>query len=157
MKNRDLQRDKFQGSHHRHAIGIVTGGKANLGSNPSLIRGGTTSYSSTLLEPSLAARERRTRKKICRQKVLSLWFACLRKHKLGKIKSSTLLVVVQNTKPKEEQSQGNEYQNLLLYLKSTITIPMSHAAKLVSMSALTIQKLAMQLLSPKYSLLAVTK
>ncbi|KAL0011075.1 hypothetical protein SO802_006183 [Lithocarpus litseifolius] len=29
MKNRDRQRDKFQGSHHRHAIGTVTGGKAN--------------------------------------------------------------------------------------------------------------------------------
>nr|POE82676.1 hypothetical protein CFP56_78846 [Quercus suber] len=39
---------------------------------------------------------------------------------------------------------------------STITIPMSHAAKLVSMSALTIQKLPMQLLRPKYSLLTVT-
>ena len=25
MKNRDRQRDKFQGSHHRHAIGTVTG------------------------------------------------------------------------------------------------------------------------------------
>ncbi|KAF3974276.1 hypothetical protein CMV_002371 [Castanea mollissima] len=34
---------------------------------------------------------------------------------------------------------------------------MSHVAKLVSMSALTIQKLLMQLLRPKYSLLAVTK
>ncbi|XP_030957703.1 uncharacterized protein LOC115979786 [Quercus lobata] len=83
--------------------------------------------------------------------------ACLRKHKLGKIKSSTLLVVVQNTKLKGEQPPGNEYQTLLLYLKSTITIPMSHAAKLISMSALTIQKLPMQLLRPKYSLLTVTK
>ena len=25
MKNRDRKRDKFQGSHHRHAIGTVTG------------------------------------------------------------------------------------------------------------------------------------
>ena len=25
MKNRDQQRDKFQGSHHHHAIGTVTG------------------------------------------------------------------------------------------------------------------------------------
>ncbi|KAK4593089.1 hypothetical protein RGQ29_017299 [Quercus rubra] len=89
--------------------------------------------------------------------LLSLWFACLRKHKLGKIKSSTLLVVVQNTKPKGEQPPGNEYQNLLLYLKSTPTIPMSHAAKLVSMSALTIQKLPMQLLCLKFSLLTVIK
>ncbi|KAF3966905.1 hypothetical protein CMV_009036 [Castanea mollissima] len=40
---------------------------------------------------------------------------------------------------------------------STITIPMSHAAKFVSMFALTIQKLPMQLLRPKYSLLAATK
>nr|XP_023904825.1 uncharacterized protein LOC112016496 isoform X3 [Quercus suber] len=101
-----------------------------LGSNPSLIRGGTTSY--------------------------SFWNHHW-KHKLGKIKSSTLLAVVQNTKPKGEQPPGKEYQNLLLYLKSTITIPMSHAAKLVSMSALTIQKLPMQLLHPKYSLLTVTK
>ncbi|XP_050260802.1 uncharacterized protein LOC126705692 isoform X2 [Quercus robur] len=71
----------------------------------------------------------------------------IRKHKLGKIKSSTLLVVVQNTKLKGEQPPGNEYQTLLLYLKS----------QLVSMSALTIQKLPMQLLRPKYSLLTVTK
>ncbi|XP_030971918.1 uncharacterized protein LOC115992021 isoform X2 [Quercus lobata] len=42
----------------------------------------------------------------------------IRKHKLGKIKSSTLLVVVQNTKLKGEQPSGNEYQTLLLYLKS---------------------------------------
>ena len=44
-----------------------------------------------------------------------------------------------------------------LMVSNPITNPMSHVAKLVSMSTLTIQKLPMQLLRPKYSLLAVTK
>nr|POE53884.1 hypothetical protein CFP56_27570 [Quercus suber] len=159
-----------------------------LGSNPSLIRGGTTSYSFWNHHWDVKRQqERRARKKNCKHRSSKFWISefftmqinvnvllfigivlgtheissaynsnAIRKHKLGKIKSSTLLVVVQNTKPKGEQPPGNEYQNLLLYLKSTITIPMSYAAKLVSMSALTIQKLPMQLLRPKYSLLTVT-
>ncbi|XP_065618575.1 uncharacterized protein LOC112032710 isoform X2 [Quercus suber] len=141
MKNRDRQRDKTV-SVLAFGLDLVlfkVEGQI-LGSNPSLIRGGTTSYSfwnhhwqqeREEQEKKIADKEGTCNKerlwlnfevnkedrRVFLDVVLSLWFACLRKHKLGKIKSSTLLVVVQNTKPKGEQPPGNEYQNLLLYLK----------------------------------------
>nr|POF03665.1 hypothetical protein CFP56_34422 [Quercus suber] len=119
-----------------------------LGSNPSLIRGGTTSYSFWNHHWAVKRQqERRARKKNCKHR---------RRVFLDVAPMKYLQPTIQMLSGTEFVPPGNEYQNLLLYLKSTITIPMSQAAKLVSMSALTIQKLPMQLLRPKYSLLTVT-
>nr|POE82605.1 hypothetical protein CFP56_72455 [Quercus suber] len=48
---------------------------------------------------------------------LSLQQHILKEHRFRKITASTLPVVVQNTKPKEEQPPRNECQNLHLYLR----------------------------------------
>nr|POE53883.1 hypothetical protein CFP56_27570 [Quercus suber] len=122
-----------------------------LGSNPSLIRGGTTSYSFWNHHWDVKRQqERRARKKNCKHRRRVFLDVAPMKYLQPTIQ------MLSGTEFVGEQPPGNEYQNLLLYLKSTITIPMSYAAKLVSMSALTIQKLPMQLLRPKYSLLTVT-
>ncbi|KAK9992968.1 hypothetical protein SO802_022671 [Lithocarpus litseifolius] len=130
MKNRDRQRDKFQGAATVMQLEPlpVKVERQILESNPSLIRSGATSYSfhsiGTITDSLFAvqgttkgSKREKSKKKNCRQRrhprnifrlqfkcyqVLNLWFACLREHKLGKIKSSTLSVVVQNTKLMEE-------------------------------------------------------